>query len=158
MNKGVDMLDFWKQRIETAQYERYSVYVCNSTQWGNIEVAHREIIKERIKPEAKVLDAACGYGRMSWHFDNYTGVDFSPDFIERAKKKYPGKNFLVADLHHLPFEKKSFDWAIGVSIKRMIRENLGPDAWIPMEKELLRVAKRILILEYENPQEYEIIR
>lgn len=157
MNRPVDKLSFWKERIETAQQERYSVYVCNSVLWGNIEREHSRIIKERIKPDAKVLDSACGYGRMSWYFQNYTGVDFSPDFIEIAKKKYPGKDFVIADLKKLPFKDKEFDWAVGVSIKRMIKENLGEPEWLLMEKELKRVAKRILILEYENASEYEII-
>ena len=148
MQKPVDKIEFWKQRIDTAQKEHYSVYVAGDNLWEAIRLIHQEIIDDHIKDTDRVLDAGCGYGRWSPHFDNYVGVDFSPDFIVKAKKKYPEKEFMVADLKDLPFKKKEFDWAIVVSIKEMIRDNCGQEAWDKMEKELKRVSKNVLILEY----------
>lgn len=157
MNKGVDRLDFWKQRIDTAVSEHYSVYVIHEHGWKKINDAHNEIFDTLIDPEANVLDAGCGYGRWSPKFKNYTGIDFSPDFIERAKSKYPDKKFLVANLKDLPFKDGEFDWAFCVSIKKMMLDNLGEEEWKLMETELKRVAKAVLILEYEDPKPYEIL-
>lgn len=157
MYKPIDELDFWKNRIETAQKEQYSVYVANDKLWKNILESHLEITGKLIALGDTVLDAGCGYGRMSEYFQRYTGIDFSPDFIKKAKKKYPNKNFMVGNLKELPFEDGVFDWAMCVSIKKMVIDNLGDGEWLKMLKELKRVSKKVLILEYEDPKPYEIL-
>jgi len=157
MPKPIDKIEFWKERIETAVKPHYSVYVIHEVGWKQIFNAHKTIISQLIKPTDTVLDAGCGYGRMSVLFDNYTGVDFSPDFIELATKQFPNKNFIQADLKKLPFHEEQFDWAICVSIKKMVEDNLGIETWESMAKELKRVAKKVLILEYEDPNPYEIL-
>ena len=155
-NKDVGKVEFWKKRIETAQREHFSVYVMHEAGWDNLNRYHKEVFQKHIPRDAKVLDAGCGYGRWSYFFSDYTGVDFSPDFISKAKGKFPDKNFIQSKLEELPFKDKEFDWAFCVSIKQMIVANLGPEVWNLMENELRRVAKKILILEY-NAEEYEII-
>lgn len=149
---------FWKERIDDAKeigQLHYSVYNANKHIWDNIVYTHEAIINKEVS--GKVLDAGCGYGRLSETIDDYVGVDFSKDFIDLAMEKYPDKHFHQASLKKLPFEDNSFDWAICVSIKGMIIANEGGDEWDEMEKELKRVAKKILILEYSSPGEYEII-
>ena len=155
MPKPVDKIEFWKERIETATRPHFSVYVANDNLWNRINESHEKILKDTIK--GKVLDAGCGYGRWAKLFDEYTGIDFSPDFIEIAKKKNPGKLFIRADLKNIPFEDKEFDWAFCVSIKKMVEDNLGSDSWKQMQEELKRVAKNVLILEYEDYMSKEII-
>ena len=159
LNKPIDKLEFWKERIDKATEEQFSVYVIHRAGWNHIFEVHKEIIKEHIKPTDRVLDAGCGYGRMAALFtpENYVGIDFSPDFIAKAESKYPNHMFMIGDLKKLKFEKGEFDWAFCVSIKRMVVDNLGEEAWKKMEKELKRVAKKVLILEYETPTEYEIL-
>lgn len=160
MSKPVDDINFWKGRIEEAKrgYDHYSVYVANLTLWKFIEKNHRAIIHQHIRKSDAVLDAGCGYGRaVEFLPTHYTGVDFSPDFIKLAKERYPDKTFIVSKLESLPFNDHDFDWAVCISIKTMIKNNLGEDAWLAMEKELKRVAKKILILEYEDPTQYEIL-
>lgn len=157
MSKPINKLDFWKERIETAIKPHYSVYVIHEQGWKHIYEIHARIIKEVIPTGSKVLDAGCGYGRMSVLFDNYVGTDFSPDFIELAKKNYPQKEFVQADMKALPFKDKEFDWSVCVSIKKMIIDNLGENEWGLMEKELRRVSKKVLLLEYENPEPYEVL-
>lgn len=158
MSKPVDQLDFWADRLRTAVSLHYSVYVANEPLWNNINTHHRRIFDKIIPKDAKVLDAGCAYGRWSTHFENYVGVDFSPDFIKLAKEKFPEKIFLVANLKALPFSDKEFDWAFCVSIKTMVVNNLGEEEWDMMESELKRVAKKVLILEYENPEPFEVLR
>jgi hypothetical protein len=117
---------------------------------------YEKILKEECN--GKVLDAGCGYGRWSVLFDNYVGVDFSPDFIELAKKEYPNKTFIQGDLKALPFKDGEFDSAFCVSIKQMIEGNLGKDVWLEMEKEILRVSKKLVVLEYTDPENYNVLR
>lgn len=155
MSKPVDKIEFWKNRIDTAVSEHYAVYVANEPLWNRINQVHERIIKELIKDSDKVLDAGCAYGRSSIFFnkEQYTGIDFSPDFIEIAKKKYPENKFLVGNLKKLPFKAKEFDWAFCISMKRMIIDNCGDEEWDKMAKELKRVAKKVLILEYGEAED-----
>lgn len=155
--KEINKLGFWKDRIDKAKkgVEHYSVYICQEAMWERINQVHKEILQKECS--GKVLDAGCGYGRWSELFDDYLGVDFSPDFIAEAKAKYPNKDFIVGNLKDLPFKDKTFDVAFCVSIKRMVQDNLGNEEWELMQKELKRVAKKVLILEYETPEPYEVL-
>lgn len=147
----IDSVEFWAKRLQQAKdvgVIHYSVFLANPTLWARLLKAHLRIINQYIKPSDKVLDAGCGYGRMSTVFENYTGVDFSTDFIREAKNMFPDKDFRVADLRDLPFKDKEFDWGIAISIKNMIVGNLGKSEWNKMEKELRRVCKKVLLLEY----------
>lgn len=157
MKNPIDKLDFWAERIARAKKEHthFSVYLSRPKQWEHIEAVHASILKNTVS--GRVLDAGCGYGRISGLIDDYTGVDFSPDFVEWAKELNPGKNFLVADLKNLPFKDKEFDWAVASSIKEMVVGHGMPGEWDKMEKELRRVAKKVLLLEYAHPEKYEIL-
>lgn len=148
--KKVDTVEFWKDRIDTATEEHFSVYVAAQPLWDAINSIHNEIMDKVIPKDAYVLDAGCGFGRWSTKFDKYLGIDFSPDFIEMAKRKFPHKQFEQQNLKSLPYKDNTFDWAIVISIKAMIVNNCGADEWDMMEKELKRVCKKVLILEYGN--------
>lgn len=159
MSKQIDKLEFWKERIDKATKQHYSVYVASDGLWKRINDAHEKIIKEIITDNDFVLDAGCGYGRLSQHFlpRQYQGVDFSPDFISLARRLYPDYRFKQANLKDLPFFDKEFDWAICVSIKKMVIDNLGDKEWEAIRNELQRVSKHILLLEYETEKNYEIM-
>lgn len=156
MPKPVEQKSFWKQRIQEAAKEHFSVYITSEHDWQHLNEVHKNLLK---MCTGKVLDAGCGYGRSSELFeaDRYTGVDFSPDFIAMARDKYPNKVFVQASLDKLPFEDGAFDWAFCVSIKRMIQDNCGDDRWQEMQTEIKRVAKKLLILEYTDPHVHEIV-
>lgn len=158
MTDPIDNLDFWKQRIRRAKREHrnYAVYLASKTLWEEIEAQNASTLRNTVS--GRVLDVGCGYGRISPLIRDYTGVDFSPDFIEWAKELYPDKMFMVADIRNLPFKDNEFDWAVCASIKQMVIKNLGIGEWQKMEKEIRRVAKKILILEYVDPERYEIIQ
>lgn len=142
---------FWKERLDCAKRDghlHYSVYLAGSDLWQRIYNVHIGIINKEIPLGSKVLDIGCGYGRMSPLFEDYTGVDISPDFISLAKTTYPDRRFVLADLNKLPFKDKEFEVGFMISVKGMVIGNLGEEAWKPMEKECLRVCKKVLILEY----------
>jgi len=154
--------EFWKQRIDESINDlRLAVYHTSPEDWNETNKAHQKIIKEIVS--GRVLDAGCAYGRVSEWVDDqtgytdYTGVDISPDFIDLAKRLYPERKFLVGDLKDLPFGDKEFDWAVCVSIKAMVIRELGKKEWLKIKKELLRVAKKVLILEYSYKDKHEII-
>jgi ubiquinone/menaquinone biosynthesis C-methylase UbiE len=166
--KPVNKEEFWKERLEQAHKNgdvRYSVFIANQSQWDSINQKHQSIITKEIKETDNVLDAGCGYGRLSESIKNYTGVDLSPDLIEEAKRLYPDKKFLVSKLESLPFLDNEFDVSVCISIKAMIVANLGEESWLKMLKELKRVSKKVLILEYgigdancvDNAEIYEIL-
>jgi ubiquinone/menaquinone biosynthesis C-methylase UbiE len=59
---------------------------------------HQNLVEGMLEPykNMSVLDVACGYGRFSPMFKNYTGIDFCPEMIELAQKTFPGKRFIEA--------------------------------------------------------------
>ena len=64
-------------------------------------------------PAGDALDAACGTGRYSALLaergHRVTGVDRSPDMLDRARVRVPGAGFLLGDLHRLPVADRSVD-------------------------------------------------
>lgn len=162
MSKPVTDVNFWKDRIQSAAKqgrEFWSVYITRDSDWQHIFETHKRILRDEVEPGKRVLDAGCGYGRMAKLFEpkDYIGVDLSPEFIQTAKEKNPKHRFEVGRLEALPFTENFFDVAFCISIKEMIIENIGLQLWQHMEKELKRVAKKVLILEYTNPEVYETV-
>ena len=156
MSKPVDKEHFWKWRLKEARELRHSVYLTSETDWNHITAAHKVILQPY--KDKKVLDAGCGYGRWSEFFSNYVGIDLSPDFIDKAKELYPEKEFITGRLEKLPYKDNEFDMAFCVSVKNMIVGQLGESAWEKIEKELMRVSKELILLEYTNPSEYDVLR
>jgi ubiquinone/menaquinone biosynthesis C-methylase UbiE len=161
MSKPIFDPKFWADRIRAAEQvgqDHLSVY--NFHSMAEIDKAHKEILFREIPKGSMVLDAGCGYGRMSHLFNPmlYTGVDFSKEFIEKAKKRNPSCLFMQDDLRKLPFRDGTFDVAFAISMKLMVRANAGEQEWLKMLGELRRVADKILILEYAEPEKYESIQ
>ena len=145
--------EFWKTRLQGIPELRYAVYNCPLEDWEEINKHHYKMLTHYIDVENdKVLEAGCAFGRWSPLFTNYTGVDISPDFIKIAQKTYPEhvSNFLVGDLKNLPFPDKHFDWCFTISTKEMIKREINKETWDIMENELLRVSKKVMILEYSS--------
>lgn len=154
---------FWRKRLADAKAKGdkdddrtfESVFYTVPKDWERICKVHEPIVRKETRG-LKVLDAGCGYGRTSeWCSDaaQYIGVDKSFSFIEEAGSRYPAENFMAGDLRKLPFDDKQFDIALCISIKHMVEQNLGGNAWRDMAAELKRVAKKVLILEYTTPEE-----
>jgi SAM-dependent methyltransferase len=73
-----------------------------------------------IPEETRILDLGCGNGRFYEYLlkqkkqIDYTGVDFCPEFLEIARKKYPGQEFIEQDMTDLRLEKK-YDRIISIA-------------------------------------------
>jgi SAM-dependent methyltransferase len=94
-----------------------------------------------------VIETGCGSGDYSEVFAElvpggirYTGADFSDAMIARARTRYPGATFEVADATSLPYRDGTFDIVFnGVSLMHII----GYPAAI---REAARVAARYCIM------------
>ena len=150
---------YWRKRLDTAGEEHHAVFKCPLDRWRRIEEKHRRILATTILDHHSVLDAGCGWGRLlslmpsTWD-GTYVGVDLSTDFITKAAGRYPGRMFMVADLRQLPLGViQIFDWAVLVSVRPMVKRNIGESQWDIMEKGLRAVANRLLYLEYDEDDE-----
>lgn len=144
--------EFWRERLERAPQRHQAVFVCPLELWRRIEAKHREILARTIGEDDCVLDAGCAWGRLldlmppAWK-GCYVGVDLSPDFVALAREEHPGRTFLVADLRDCPVW--GFDWAVMISIRPMIRREMGEEVWLQVERRLRRCARKLLFLEYD---------
>lgn len=69
----------------------------------------RKIIVDAIDHDGRFLDVGCANGRLAWDVQKWAaqknikldvfGVDFVPELIEKAKKRFPGKegHFIISD-------------------------------------------------------------
>lgn len=69
----------------------------------------------------------------------YTGVDFSPTFVELAKQVFPGIQFKLGDARALPFPDETFDVTLSGACLMHVREY--PKAI----REAVRVSRRFVI-------------
>lgn len=150
---------YWRRRLEESGEPHHAVFKCSVERWEAVADKHRQILLREIRPKTSVLDAGCGYGDLvrlmpaHWNRD-YLGVDLSPDLISRAVRSNVGLRFLVADLRSMPFLGDGwFDVAVLRSIRPMVIRNAGQGEWDAMERELRRVAKHLLFLEYDPEDE-----
>ena len=106
-----DMAEMLKISDQITQ-KAYSKMQFDSHRWTketNHEVDY--IIKKlNIDKKYKVLDVGCATGRHTARFAelgyDVTGIDYSDDLIEVAKKKHPGLNFKTLDFRKLRCTKK----------------------------------------------------
>lgn len=159
---------YWARRLREAQSKgllHEAVFKVNLDRWRLIEDRHREILKAHLKKGVSVLDCGCGWGRLltlapaDWD-GGYTGVDLCPDFVNLARRNFPSEDFQVGDLRDLSFldcyspcrrvgKDGKFDLAVLISIRPMIRRNLGDEVWAQVEAEIRKWAAKILYLEYD---------
>jgi SAM-dependent methyltransferase len=82
---------------------------------------------------AALLDIGCGTGWLAEHFADYTGIDGSPDAVERAREA--GRNVTEGDVDQpLPFADETFD---AIVMKDLLEHVDDPVA-------LVREARRVL--------------
>jgi SAM-dependent methyltransferase len=80
-------------------------------------------------PSGDALDAACGTGRYAEHLaglgHRVTGVDTSPDMLDRARARVPSAEFRLGDLHRLPMPDSSVELIVsGLALSHV--PALGP--------------------------------
>lgn len=151
--------DYWRNRLLSARERHTAIFRCPKDRWERIAKKHKKILEGAIKPDDAILDAGCGWGRIldlmpaHWH-GYYYGVDLCPDFIRIARDEHPNHTFHCADLSkELLNRGVTFNLAICVSFRPMIKRNIGPTMWDIIERNIRSVASNILYLEYDENAE-----
>jgi cyclopropane fatty-acyl-phospholipid synthase-like methyltransferase len=60
-----------------------------------------------------VLDVGCGYGDLCKYIQNYTGIDLRASAIDKAKNKYPGRDFKNCEIYSID---EKYDWVFASGI------------------------------------------
>lgn len=88
----------------------------NLISFGLHRLVKRLAIKNlTIKDNMRILDECTGTGDIAGYISqispylNITGIDFSTEMLEIARKRFPKITFLEGDCTHLPFANNSFD-------------------------------------------------
>lgn len=85
-------------------------------------------------PAAKLLDVGCGTGWIAEHFADYTGIDGSPEAVDRAQKL--GRNVSLGDVDKpLPYEDETFD---AVIMKDLLEHVTDPASVVTEARRVLR--------------------
>jgi hypothetical protein len=156
--------DFWTKRylrgVQQFNQPHRAVFECTLDLWEQICKSHRRILSKYVGRRDAILDVGCGWGRIldllpkSWK-GPYLGVDLCPEFIKMARRKYPDRCFVVGDLRNLDIPTPNnkpfpmYDIAILVSIRPMMKRELGEETWQQMETNVRKYATRLLYLEYD---------
>ena len=94
----------------------YAIWSDSYDEPGNPVIAiEQAVVTEMLgaAPLGSALDAACGTGRHTRALVELghavSGIDLTPEMIDRARLNVPQASFVVGDLRELPFAQESFD-------------------------------------------------
>jgi SAM-dependent methyltransferase len=110
----------------------------------------RQILREILEGEApcSILDVGCGTGItldaiVGVDDVAYTGLDYTPEFIEACRARYPGASFICDDLYNLIFrDPETFDV---VATRGVLEHVTNP---LMAFQILYRLAARVLVVAF----------
>jgi demethylmenaquinone methyltransferase / 2-methoxy-6-polyprenyl-1,4-benzoquinol methylase len=113
----------------------------------------REAAEAVVRPGNRVLDSCCGTGDLAIAAaaagGNVTGIDFSRQMLERARRKAPDIEWIEGDALALPFPDASFDAAtVGFGVRNLSELDKG----LRELRRVLRPGGRLAILEITRPR------
>jgi tellurite methyltransferase len=116
-------------------------------QFGGIDVyLFDQLLKGRLRPPMRLLDAGCGGGRNLVYFMregfDVCGADVSPDAIAQVKSlalslapHLPEENFRLEPVEKMSFEDDSFDAVLSSAVLHFARDE---QHWRAMLREMWR--------------------
>lgn len=115
-------------------------------------VAEERAIRRALRPlqrNSRVLDAACGTGRVTTllvreGFAEVVGSDVSPAMMAVAQRQLPQVDFFQGDATRLPFDNDSFDVVTCIGLLM----HLDAETRVAVLKELARISRRPLVVQY----------
>jgi SAM-dependent methyltransferase len=108
-------------------------YHPNALYWSSREIQEirfRVLTEIGIESGDSVLDVGCGFADFKGWFErqggqlDYTGIDLSPDLLDKAKQRHSDATLHEGDLFDMAFDDQSFDWVI---LSGALNENLFDD-------------------------------
>ena len=129
--------------------------VMNRVMTGGLDVRWRRLAAgAAVREGDRVLDAACGTGDLAIAdlkagASHVTGLDFSEQMLERARKKHASIEWIQGDMLALPFADETFDAAtVGFGVRNVDDLELG----LRELRRVLRPGGRLAILEITQPR------
>ena len=126
--------------------------------WFEKEIAY---LKKNIKPNSKILDIGCGFGRHIEIIADFSkeviGIDNTEDMLQKAKQRlsnFKNVKLFLQDAQNLQFEDDYFDYVICVTNTFGDFPNIKEDVL----KEMKRVCKKggKIIISVYNDKALEI--
>jgi len=104
----------------------------------------RDKIAQLLPKGGNILDVGCGNAMLYEHLpeklkSRYTGVDFTPEFIELCREKHPEGNWQLEDSLNLSFPDNRFQLVNSTTLLQHIPE------WKKAASELVRVSKKYVV-------------
>ncbi|MGC8979341.1 methyltransferase domain-containing protein [Caldisericum sp.] len=107
-NDKNNLRDYEKHIKQQIDYDRQAI-LGEKRNWQQSFYAQEKIPLDR----KIILDLGCGAGywtkRINDNIAKTVGVDISDEFLDKAKKEYPGLEFYKMDFHKLDFPDEGFD-------------------------------------------------
>ena len=112
----------------------------------------------RLQPPRRVLDLGCGKGRFTQRLKQSTGasvtaLDLSPTAVRIAQSRYPGIQFVTAEIPPLNFPEGSFDLVVAAELLWYVLPKLQPI--FSEVRRVLEPSGRFLILQTFYPPEQQ---
>ncbi len=100
-------------------------------------------LRETIRPDARILDYGCGYGRTLVELSRLgyvkaVGVDFAPAMIARGRQQFPSLDLRVIHRLPLPEPDGAFDAVFLMAVLTCIPSDADQDALLVELRRLLR--------------------
>lgn len=154
-NPDVVTSAYWRDRVRKCGGDlQRAIFEGDADAFGRRHAEDMRAIKAAgIKPTDSILDVGCGYGRLlsllpgDWR-GAYTGIDVSEELVELARILHggrPGVRFVCLDASpRLPYRDNEFDVAVSVWFRSMILREVGEEYWSRVDREMRRVARRVV--------------
>ncbi len=100
-------------------------------------------LRVTIRPDARILDYGCGYGRTldelaRLGYVNMVGVDFAPAMIARGRRQFPRLDLRAIDFLPLPEPDGAFDAVFLMAVLTCIPADADQDALLAELRRVLR--------------------
>lgn len=111
------------------------------------------LLNTHLNLESKILDYGCGYGRTcqelaAFGYSGITGVDSSPEMVQRARQMHPALRFDVGTAANLPYAGQAFDAVLLVAVLTCIPRDDDQRSMVHALKRVLRVGGMLYIVDY----------
>ena len=120
-------------------------------------------VAQLVEPGGRVLDVGCGTGglafRMAPHAEEVLGIELSPAMAEYANQRrsdegFEHVSFVLADVVHAFRERAAGYFDVATMVLTL--HEMPAEARTPALREVTRVAKRLLCLDYRVPMPWNL--